>query len=170
MSDTGTQTGDTPATGTSTDATSTDTSTETKDEGSETEDPTNTVEYWKKHSRENEKKAKANAAAAKKLAELEEASKSEEDKRAEAARKIEGERDEARREAAIARAALKYGLSEEDLDLISGGDPEEIEDRAKRLSERISAPANGRKPDPTLGREGAPKSDPDAWLRDLARR
>ena len=43
-------------------------------------------------------------------------------------------------ELARARAALKYKLADEDLDLLGTGTPEEIDARAKRLSERLAPP------------------------------
>ena len=45
--------------------------------------PTETVDFWKSKAREQEKRAKDNAAAAKRLAELEDASKSEQERAAE---------------------------------------------------------------------------------------
>lgn len=43
-------------------------------------------------------------------------------------------------ELARAKAALKYKLADEDLDLLGTGTPEEIDARAKRLSERLAPP------------------------------
>ena len=64
--------------------------------------------------------------------------------------RIETERDEARQardaatsETARLRAAIKYGLAEDDLDLLGDGTPEQIEARAKRLSERAGGSAPG---------------------------
>ncbi|ORA23407.1 hypothetical protein [Mycobacterium aquaticum] len=53
--------------------------------------PTETVEFWKGKAREQETRAKANAAAAKKLAEIEEANKSEAQKAADRIAKAEAE-------------------------------------------------------------------------------
>lgn len=47
---------------------------------------------------------------------------------------------QAANELARAKAALKYKLTDEDLDLLGNGTPEEIDDRARRLSERLAPP------------------------------
>jgi hypothetical protein len=47
---------------------------------------------------------------------------------------------QAANELARAKAALKYKLADEDLDLLGTGTPEEIDARAKRLSERLAPP------------------------------
>lgn len=64
--------------------------TETAAEGSEPS-PTETVEFWKQKAREQEKRAKDNSAAAKRLSELEEAQKSETEKAADRIAKAEAE-------------------------------------------------------------------------------
>lgn len=64
--------------------------TETVTEGSEPS-PTETVEFWKQKAREQEKRAKDNSAAAKRLSELEEAQKSETEKAADRIAKAEAE-------------------------------------------------------------------------------
>lgn len=43
-------------------------------------------------------------------------------------------------ELAKVKAALKYKLADEDLDLLGTGTPDEIDARAKRLSERLAPP------------------------------
>lgn len=43
-------------------------------------------------------------------------------------------------ELARVKAALKYKLADEDLDLLGTGTPDEIDARAKRLSERLAPP------------------------------
>ncbi len=53
--------------------------------------PTETVEFWKQKARENESKFKSNAAAAKRLAELEDAQKSKSEKAADRIAKAEAE-------------------------------------------------------------------------------
>ena len=64
--------------------------TETATEGSEP-NPTETVEFWKQKAREQEKRAKDNSAAAKRLAEFEDAQKSETEKAADRIAKAEAE-------------------------------------------------------------------------------
>jgi hypothetical protein len=77
--------------------------------------------------------------------------------------RLEKERDEAResaattgREAALYKAAIDHGLGAEDLELLEGVPADQIDTRAKRLSERLAestAPRNPR-PDPTQGPRG----------------
>lgn len=57
---------------------------------------------------------------------------------------------------------MKYGLTEDDLDLLGTGTAEEIDARAKRLADRLGAADKGRRtPTDTLGRtdEGDQKVD-----------
>lgn len=73
---------------------------------------------------------------------LSESQKSEAQKQAEALRATETRAASAEAELAKARAALKYkNLTAEDLELLGSGTPEEIDARAKRLSERLTPPA-----------------------------
>lgn len=82
--------------------TTAETTVETTETVTEEVKPTETVEFWKQKSRENEKRAKANADAAKKLAELEESTKSETQKAIDAA-KVEADK------AARADVAREFG-------------------------------------------------------------
>jgi hypothetical protein len=151
MSDT-TSTDDTTATETdaaattstaSTDATATDTGAG-KDWEAE-------AAKWKALSRKHEDTAKANADKAKRLDELEESQKSELQKAADAATKAQAEAAEARAQLAIREAALKHGLSADDLELLgSHGTPEEIDARAEKLASRLKAAADS-KPKPDFG-------------------
>ena len=62
------------------------------------------------------------------------------------------------------RAAIKYGLDEEDLDLLGTGTEEQIEARAKRLSERGAAAKDDdtrRRPRERLRPGAAPAAEPD---------
>jgi hypothetical protein len=77
-------------------ATETETSEVTETETEETSEqqpqkPTETVEFWKQKAREQEARAKSNAAAAKKLGELEDAQKTEAEKAADKVAKAEAE-------------------------------------------------------------------------------
>jgi len=85
------------------------------------------------------------------------------------AQRLERERDDAVKngtttatELAKARAALKYGLAEDDLDLLGSGTPDEIAARAERLAARLSTAPQA---DPLLGKpkESLPRGggDPD---------
>lgn len=67
------------------------TETEVQSNEQEQQKPTETVDFWKTKAREQEKRAKENAAAAKRLAELEDAQKSEAEKAADRIAKAESE-------------------------------------------------------------------------------
>lgn len=86
--------------------------------------------------------------------------------------RLERERDEARQERdsngvelARLKAAVKHGISEEDLDLLGSGTAEEIEDRAKRLADRLGKPTPqvdpGRKPKERLRGGSEPEEEPE---------
>lgn len=102
-------------------------------------DPAEELAKWKALARKNEEQAKKNSEAARKLQELEDAQKSEQQKLAEALDAAKAEGSSARSEAARLRAAIKHGLTEDDLDLLGDGTPDEIEARAERLAARISS-------------------------------
>lgn len=89
-----------------------------------------------------------------KLKEYEDRDKTEAEKAAEALQELALERDGAVSELARMRAALKYGLSTDDLDLLGSGPAEDIEARAKRLADRLAESGSPRKPqpDPSQGR------------------
>lgn len=140
---------------------------ETADEGNDTtadepveavQDLAAEVEKWRSLSRLNEKQAKANAEAAVRLKELEDANKSDLERQAETLTTVERERDAAIAEAARLRAAVKHGLSDDDLDLLGTGTPDEIEARASKLAARLAASGQPRKPgpDPTQGTAADP--------------
>jgi membrane protein involved in colicin uptake len=99
--------------------------------------PTETVDYWKQRSRENEKQAKANAEAARRLAEIEEANKSEAQKAADRLAAAEKEAADARSEAMRLRIASKFGIGDEDADLfLTGTDEATLTRQAERLAGR----------------------------------
>ena len=138
-------------------------------------DPVAEIEKWKALARKNETRAKENAAAAKRLAEIEDAAKTEQQRLEDRATAAERERDEARVELTRLRMAARYGITEDDLDLLGSGTDEEIEARAKRLAERLAphpaAPAvPGRPVEATRLRSAAvdadaPAPDGNAWFR-----
>lgn len=113
---------------------------ETEPEATSTDEeqkPTETVEFWKQKAREQEKRAKDNASAAKRLTELEEAGKSELERANGKATAAETERDDARAEALRLRVAVEHGIGLEDADLfLTGRDEETLRAQAKRLSDR----------------------------------
>jgi hypothetical protein len=109
------------------------------------------AEKWKSFARKHEDAAKANAEKAKRLDEFEESQKTEQQKYADAAAKAEAKATATAAELARVKAAVKHGLSEEDLDLLgTHGTPEEIDARAERLAARIKA-AGANKPKPDFG-------------------
>ena len=94
---------------------------------------------WKAKAREWEKRAKANAGAATKLAEIEEASKSEAQKLADAKAAADQAAAEAKAEALRWRIAAKHQISDEDAELfLTGTDEDTLTKQAKRLTERDS--------------------------------
>lgn len=120
--------------------------------------PTETVEFWKAKAREQEKRAKDNAAAAKRLAELEDAQKTEAERAAERIASLEAETTAARAEALRFKVASKHGISDEDADLfLTGTDEETLTKQAQRLAARDEDAGKPRppKPDRTQGRQQA---------------
>lgn len=123
--------------------------------------PTETVDFWKAKSREWEAKSKANATAAQKLAEIEDAQKSEAQKLTDAANQAKADADQARAEALRWRIAAKYGISDDDADtFLTGSD----EDTLTRQAERLASLA---KPDDSSKKPG-PRPDLSQGARDTA--
>lgn len=138
---------------------------------------TDDLAKWKAMARKHEAQAKANAEAARRLAELEDAQKTETQRLVERAEKAERELLEARTTALIARAAKKYGIPDELTDFLSGAASEEdIEAKAARLAESIAAaktPADDipGKPKPRLvPGQGADASAEDVDVQAIAAR
>ncbi len=96
------------------------------------------VEKWKAMSRKNEARAKENESAAKRLAEIEEANKTELEKaiaRAEAAEKAIQEREEADERARVAaEVATEFGI---DAGVLRGATRDELEEHAKQIKSLI---------------------------------
>jgi hypothetical protein len=127
------------------------------------------VEKWKALARKNEARAKENADKAQRLDALEEASKTEQQKLADAADLARKEAAETAVELAKLRAAVKHGLSDDDLDLLGTGTVEEIEARAERLAARLKGAAVPTPSAPSSegqGRQGQPVS---AGVKQLTR-
>ncbi|MFL1441825.1 hypothetical protein [Nocardiopsis protaetiae] len=115
---------------------------------------TETVD-WKAKAREWEKRAKENKAAADRLAELEEAQKSEEQRRQEQLEEALGAASRTQHDLWRERAARRYGLDDELVPFLSGETEEEVLARAETLASKITAPApGGRRPDPSQGQGG----------------
>lgn len=107
--------------------------------------PSETLEYWKKRSRENEKRAKDNADAAKRLQDMENAQKTEEQKRLDAEAKQKQEAETLRLENLRLRAAGTHNVSGEDedgvayADLISGTDEDSVKQSAEAIGRLVAA-------------------------------
>ena len=129
--------------------------TTTEPQSPEGEAKTFDADYVEKLRKENAKyrtEAKANADAAKRLAEIEDANKSEAEKAAERIRQLEQDAATARREALRFKVASKYGVSDEDADLfLTGSDEETLTKQAERLAPRE---AERKKQGNTVPREG----------------
>lgn len=98
--------------------------------------PTDTVDFWKAKAREQEKRAKANADAAQRLAELEDANKSEQQKLAEAAQQAQADAAQARAEALRYRVATKFGIADEEAELfLTGTDEDTLTRQGEALAE-----------------------------------
>lgn len=123
--------------------------------------PTDTVEYWKSRSRSNEAQAKANATAAKELAEIRESQKSDAQKVADRLAAAETAASEARAESLRLRVAAKHGISDDDADLfLTGADEATLTRQAERLAGRTAetkskhrVPSEGRTPSPDTSSE-----------------
>lgn len=104
-----------------------------------TEAPPKPETDWKAEAKKWESRAKENKTAADKLAELEEASKSEAQKVADRLTAAENEAAEARREALRLRVAARFQIGDEDADLfLTGSDEQTLTKQAERLSARES--------------------------------
>jgi hypothetical protein len=111
---------------------------------------------WKAEARKWEQRAKENTAAAKKLAEIEEANKTEAQKQAERLAEAETAAAKAKAEALRFRVAAKHSISDEDADLfLTGTDEETLLKQAQRLMERT--PAQPRSPQPNR-QQGTPSN------------
>lgn len=110
--------------------------------------PTETVEFWKSKAREQEKRAKENATAAARLAEIEDAQKSETQRLSEAAEAARRDADEARAEAMRLRVASSHGITDAEAValFLTGTDEETLTRQAQRLSEMASTTNAGAQP------------------------
>lgn len=155
-------------------ATATETEASTEQHETETQKPTETVEFWKQKAREQEKRAKDNADAAKRLAEIEQSQKSEAEKTADRIKQLETEAGEARREALRFKVASEFGIASERAELLLTGSDEETmrrqaaalkgeTDERKKQGNRV--PREGQTPIPKTGDE-----DRRAFVRQLTGR
>lgn len=113
---------------------------------------------------------KASADLAARLKEFEDRDKSESQRLTEERDALKAERDTARVEATRLRLGLRYKLGEDDLDFLGSGSDEEMESRAKRLSERVAAPpTRGAVDQGVRGESASSKPDMNALIRAAAR-
>jgi hypothetical protein len=133
---------------------------------------------WKAKAREWEKRAKENKSAAEKLAEIEEANKSEVQKASDRLAAAERERDQARVEGLRFKVAVKHGISEEDAELfLTGSDEEALTRQAQRLTAREAereaalqaAEAERKKRGNHVPREGTTSTSTEGDERETAR-
>jgi hypothetical protein len=145
-------------------------STEKQETGSEEQQPkpTETVDFWKQKAREQEKRAKDNADAAKRLGEIEDAQKSETQKLTDRAEKAEKRADEAEGRLARLEVALDKGLTPSQAKRLVGNTREELEADADELLADIGKATGPRapQPDPNQGRQ-ANRPDPGPGLARL---
>ena len=145
------------------------TSTETgsTDGGAPDPKPTETVEYWKARSRENEKRAKSNAAAAERLQEIEDAGKSELEKLQAQLSETASRADAAELANLRLEVAAETGLSPTLAKRLVGSDRDELLADAKALL----AEAKPAAADLKQGSRGqSNETDPEVWLRRAAGR
>lgn len=109
--------------------------------------------HWKRMARQHERTAAKNSAAAAKLAEIENAGKSDLQKANEALAAAQQERDALVTERARMLAATTHDLPPELIEYLGDGTAEEINDRAEQLSEIINTTAK------KLAAEMAPQSN-----------
>jgi hypothetical protein len=129
------------------------------------------AEKWKGLARKHESNAKANADKAKRLDAIEDANKTETQKLTEQVTAAEIAAADAQTELARHRAALKHGLSEDDLALLGTGTAAEIADRAERLAKRLKGAEvdKARRTDFGGGHRGSDVGGKGQWARaDLA--
>jgi len=128
-----------------------------KEEARETEtvDLSAEVDKWKEFARKNEKRAKENADKARRLDEIEAASKSEAERSADRIAELESELECERARSLRSRIQAKFGIGDDDADLfLVGSDEETLTRQAERLADRESeskkkgnhVPSEGRVP------------------------
>jgi len=103
--------------------------------------PTETVEFWKQKSREQEARAKANAEAAQELATIRESQKTESEKQADATARAVKDAADARAEALAYKLAAAHGVTPDNFDLLGTGSEDVITARAERVGNLLKVQA-----------------------------
>jgi hypothetical protein len=128
------------------------------------------VEKWKTLSKKNEARAKENSAAAKRLAEIEEAGKSEAQKAQDRIATLERELEATRSAALRSRIQAKHGISDEDAELfLTGSDEDTLTKQAERLAQRAEDRKKNGNHAPLQGRTPSSSSADDGDMREFAR-
>ncbi len=132
--------------------------------------PTETVDFWKDKAREQEKRAKANADAAKRLADIEESQKTESQKAAERLTAAESQTAAMSTENARLKGAMQAFFEPDDprlalLDRLQGNTSEEVAEDARKLLALITPPPAR----PTPFSHGARQSAQPGSMNDLIR-
>lgn len=120
--------------------------------------PTETVDFWKQKAREQEKRAKDNAEAAKRLAELEESQKTETQRLTERADAEYKRAQDAEAKLLRYEVAAETGVPATTLKFLTGNTREEIEASAKDVLALIGDAAKPRTPKPDLN-QGRPATE-----------
>lgn len=134
-------------------ATETESSTTEQEAEQQTPKPTDTVEFWKSKAREQERRAKENADAAKRLADIEAANLTESEKSTRRIAELESQLSQRELLAVKQRVALNKGLPAELVDRLQGATEEELSDDADALLALVKAPTSP-KPDLSQGARG----------------
>lgn len=135
--------------------------------GTATQDPAKPEVDWKAKSREWEKRAKANADAATRLAEIEESQKSETQKLIDAAAEADKAAATAKAEALRWRIAAKHQISDDDAELfLTGTDEDSLTKQAERLMERDSTRKNNNN---VVSKEGTATKPTTSDMREFTR-
>lgn len=128
------------------------------------------AEKFKALSKSWEARSRGNSEKAKRFDELEESQKTEQQKLTDKAAAAEAKAATTEAELARVKAAVKHGLTEDDLELLgTHGTAEEIDARAEKLAARIKA-ADANKPKPDFGGGGTGTNIPgsDSLDADIA--
>ena len=135
---------------------------------------------WKNLARKHETTAKTNSEAAKRLTEIEDAQKSEQQRLQDRATAAEQRTLQLQSANARLLAAATHGIPADLIDLLGDGDEEQINERARLLAEKLTAAGaaaptapSSTRPVESLKPGAAPAAsepDPDAWLRRMAGR
>ena len=126
------------------DTTPAETATETAEQPTPAPKPAETVDFWKEKAREQEKRAKENAAARMELDELKKAQLSTEEKLAAELGEVAKRAARAEAEALRWRIAARHGISDEDAELfLTGSDEDTLARQAERFKELAVKPSKG---------------------------